>query len=89
MSPGPNTIVRVGPLAARGVEWGARCHAETTGEAVTINLHAKSNFDKGDVGRVTGHEVTKVHGFERGSSLVTALQAVRAGENGWFETKTN
>jgi hypothetical protein len=56
---------------------------------VTINLHAKSDFDKGDVGRVTGHQVTKVDGLEKGSSLVTALQAIRAGENGWFETKTN
>ena len=56
---------------------------------MTINLHAKSDFDKGDVGRVTGHQVTKVDGVEKGrSSLVTALQAVRAGENGWFETKT-
>jgi hypothetical protein len=54
---------------------------------MTINLHAKSDFDKGDVGRVSGHTVTKTSGFEKGASLVTALQNVSAGRNGWFETK--
>jgi hypothetical protein len=54
---------------------------------MTINLHAKSDFDKGDVGRVSGHAVTKTAGFEKGLSLVIALQNVRAGTNGWFETK--
>ncbi len=52
---------------------------------MTINLHAKSDFEKGEVGRVSGHTVIKVHAGDNASSLVTALQDVKAGTNGWFE----
>lgn len=52
---------------------------------MTINLHAKTDFEKGDRGRVSGHFVTKIDGLERGTSVVTALQSIRAGTNGWFE----
>jgi hypothetical protein len=54
---------------------------------MTINLHAKTDFAKGDVGHVSGHEVRKaVSGQASGPSLVRALQDVRAGAHGWFET---
>lgn len=52
-----------------------------------INLHAKSDFEKGDMGRVSGHAVTKVEGPQKGASLVAAMQDVKAGMNGWFETR--
>ena len=50
----------------------------------TVNLHAKSDFEKGDLGRVSGHVVTKTEA-ESGLALVIALQDVKAGTNGWFE----
>jgi hypothetical protein len=54
---------------------------------MTINLHAKGDFEKGDVGQVSGHVVSKITpGLSKGASLVTALQDVKAGANGWFET---
>ena len=52
----------------------------------TVNLHAKTDFEKGDVGRVYGHTVVKAEADEKGEGMVTALQDVRAGDNGWFET---
>jgi len=51
----------------------------------TVNLHAKSNFEKGDVGRVQGHAVVKINATDKGAGIVTALQDIRAGSNGWFE----
>ena len=54
---------------------------------MTINLHAVSDFEKGDLGRVNGHTVIKVdHGAPADGSVV-ALQSVKAGTNGWFERK--
>jgi hypothetical protein len=59
------------------------------GPAMTINLHARDNFEKGDLGCAIGHRVTKVIGETAtpGSVLVMALQEVKAGDNGWFERK--
>jgi hypothetical protein len=54
---------------------------------MTINLHALTDFEKGDVGRVTGHRVTKVDLPAGTDGLVLALQHVKAGSNGWFERK--
>jgi hypothetical protein len=56
---------------------------------MTLNLHAKTDFQKGDVGRVAGHLVTKTDAASGGGALVTALQDVKAGTNGWFEKKTD
>jgi hypothetical protein len=50
-------------------------------------LHAKSDFEKGDVGSVSGHVITKTTTTVKGTSLATALHDVKAGKNGWFETK--
>ncbi len=61
---------------------------ETIQESMkTRNLHAKSDFEKGDQGHVQGHAVVKVDPSERrlGIATATALQEVRAGANGWFE----
>ena len=54
---------------------------------MTRNLQARDDFEKGDVGCATGHKVIKAKpsGAPTGSFLVTALQAVKAGTNGWFE----
>jgi hypothetical protein len=54
---------------------------------MTVNLLARDDFEKGDIGHVTGHRVSKATGSEtrNGSNLVTALQDVKAGSNGWFE----
>ena len=54
---------------------------------MTINLHAVSDFEKGDVGRVTGHTVTKADHGTLAEGFVVALQSVKAGTNGWFERK--
>jgi hypothetical protein len=56
---------------------------------MTVNLHARDNFDKGDIGHVTGHRVSKATEPEtqKGSDLVTALGDVKAGTNGWFEVR--
>jgi hypothetical protein len=56
---------------------------------VTVNLHARDDFDEGDIGHVTGHRVRKATEPEtqNGSNLVTALQDVKAGTNGWFEVR--
>ena len=55
---------------------------------MTINLHAVSDFEKGDVGRVTtGHNVIKADHGALADGLVVALQNVKAGSNGWFESK--
>jgi len=54
---------------------------------MTINLHAVTDFEKGDVGRVTGHRVARVDQPELTEGMVVALQDVKAGTNGWFERK--
>jgi hypothetical protein len=56
---------------------------------MTRNLQAQENFEKGDVGCATGHKVSRAtgSGAPSGSFLVTALQDVRAGTNGWFEDR--
>ena len=54
---------------------------------MTINLHAVSNFEKGDVGRVNGHTVTKAAHGALADGFVVALQSVKAGTNGWFQRK--
>jgi hypothetical protein len=54
---------------------------------MTINLHAVTDFEKGDVGRVNGHRVTRVEPPAIDEGLVVALQDVKAGTNGWFERK--
>jgi hypothetical protein len=54
---------------------------------VRKHLHAKSDFVKGDIGSVSGHVVIKTTATATGMSLVTALQDVKAGTTGWFETK--
>jgi hypothetical protein len=51
------------------------------------NLNAKTDFNKGDVGRVYGHRVIKTDASDNGESVVVALQDVKAGMNGWFEPK--
>ena len=53
----------------------------------TLNLHAKSDFEKGDRGRIHGHTVVKADAAAKGEGIVTALQDVRAGGNGWFEVQ--
>ena len=53
----------------------------------TVNLHAKSDFEKGDRGRIQGHTVVKADTAAKGEGIVTALQDVRAGGNGWFEVQ--
>jgi hypothetical protein len=54
---------------------------------MTRNLQARDDFAKGDVGCATGHKVSRApsSGAPSGSFLVTALQDVKAGTNGWFE----
>ena len=54
---------------------------------MTINLHAVTDFEKGDVGRVNGHKVSRVAQPALTDGLVVALQSVKAGTNGWFERK--
>ena len=56
---------------------------------MTRNLQAQEDFEKGDVGRATGHKVSRAtkSGTPAGAFLVTALQDVKAGTNGWFEDK--
>ena len=54
---------------------------------MTVNLQAVTDFEKGDLGRVTGHRVTKVDEPTVAEGLVVALQDVRAGSNGWFERR--
>ena len=55
-----------------------------------MNLHARDDFEKGDIGHVKiGHRVSRATEAEtqKGSDLVTALQEVKAGTNGWFEVR--
>lgn len=53
---------------------------------MTKNLNAVSDFEKGDKGRVSGYRVTRVAVADQaGMTLVTALQDVKAGMNGWFD----
>ena len=54
---------------------------------MTINLQAVTDFEKGDVGRVNGHRVTKIDHTALVEGLVVALQDVRAGSHGWFERR--
>jgi hypothetical protein len=53
---------------------------------MTVNLQARDDFEKGDIGHVIGYRVSKATEPEtqKGSDLVTALQDVKAGTNGWF-----
>jgi hypothetical protein len=54
---------------------------------MTVNLHARDDFKKGDIGYARGHLVRQAteSGTPIGSNVVTALQDVKAGTNGWFE----
>jgi len=56
---------------------------------ITVNLHARDDFNKGDTGYAAGHQVTRAPGVGApvGMRRVTALQAVKAGMNGWFEVR--
>ena len=56
---------------------------------MTVNLHARDDFEKGDIGYTVRHEVRKATESTTppGSNVVTALQDVKAGANGWFENK--
>ena len=56
---------------------------------MTVNLQARDDFDKGDIGHVIGHQVRQATQpqTQKGSNLVTALQEVKAGTNGWFEVR--
>ena len=56
---------------------------------MTVNLQARDDFNKGDIGHAIGHRVSKATGAQtlKGSNLVTALQEVKAGTNGWFEIR--
>jgi hypothetical protein len=58
---------------------------------MTRNLQAREDFEKGDVGCATGYQVSRAtkSGTPTGSFLVTALQDVKAGTNGWFEDQTS
>jgi hypothetical protein len=52
---------------------------------MTRNLFAISDFEKGDLGRVAGHRVTKARDDEPdGTLLVVALSDVKSGNAGWF-----
>jgi hypothetical protein len=51
------------------------------------NLVAKHDFNKGDVGRVTGYTVIKTDASDQGTTVVVALQDIKAGASGWFEPK--
>jgi hypothetical protein len=62
-----------------------RSTASGSHQFMTINLHAVTDFEKGDTGRVTGHKVVKVDHSAVTDGLVVALQSVKAGSNGWFE----
>jgi hypothetical protein len=52
---------------------------------MTINLHAVNNFEKGDVGRISGHTAIKTDPNVNSVGSVVALHDVKAGTNGWFE----
>ena len=52
-----------------------------------VNLHAVTDFEKGDRGRVSDHNVVRVDQPAGTDGLVVALQDVKAGSNGWFERK--
>ena len=56
-------------------------------KTMTVNLQAVTDFEKGDVGRVNGHKVSRVAQPALTDGLVVALQSVKAGTNGWFERK--
>lgn len=54
---------------------------------MTVNLHAKTDFQKGDLGRVAGHVVTRVDTPVVGEHYAVALQDISAGSHGWFDRK--
>lgn len=56
---------------------------------MTVNLHARDDFEKGDIGYAIGHRVSRATEptTPPGSNVVTALQDVKAGMNGWFDDK--
>jgi hypothetical protein len=52
---------------------------------MTRNLFAIGDFQKGDLGRVSGHRVSKANDNEpKGALVVVALSDVKAGNAGWF-----
>jgi hypothetical protein len=52
---------------------------------MTRNLFAIGDFQKGDLGRVSGHRVSKATGNEpQGTLVVVALNDVKSGNAGWF-----
>jgi hypothetical protein len=53
---------------------------------MTRNLHARDDFEQGDIGYVRGHLVSKAP--TRGDSRHGSLQNVKAGMNGWFDDHT-
>lgn len=52
---------------------------------MTINLQAKTDFTKGDYGRIVGHIISRTDNPKGGGRIAIALSEVRAGENAWFE----
>ena len=54
---------------------------------MTVNLHATTDFQKGDLGRVAGHVVTRVDTPVVGEHYAVALQDISAGSHGWFDRK--
>jgi hypothetical protein len=52
---------------------------------MTINLQARTDFTKGDYGRIVGHIVSRIDTPKPGERVAIALSEVRAGENAWFE----
>jgi hypothetical protein len=54
---------------------------------MTVNLHARTDFGKGDIGRLAGHTALRMDSIGKGQDYVVALQDVKAGTNGWFEKK--
>ncbi len=56
---------------------------------MTVNLHARDDFEKGDISYAIGHRgsrATEPRTLHE-SNVVAALQDVKAGMNGWFDDK--
>lgn len=81
-SPHPSTPTPPGRSAADVPN-----HTQEAPAFMTVNLHAKTDFQKGDLGRVAGHVVVRVETPLAGEQYVVALQEVSAGSHGWFEKK--
>ncbi len=54
---------------------------------MTRNLHAITDFERGDKGQVlTNHRATKITDPKAaGGAIVVALQDIKAGMHGWFD----